>query len=208
MKRWWLLVIFALLLVSSVSAQTSRMGTFTPFGANFGDVLNNILDWFTDNPGWVDALALLVIFLVVGKNVFMQYFKSKALYVTVAVALTVGVLLWERQTGISLILNSGPAGLVVILLAAFFFLFYMIRGFTGMGFVAFAVTYGIFYYYLTYLTNYTPDTFPDWFYRITDFLILDWGWLMTIVLFVLIAIAVIHMFKTIFGFDPTKGEKK
>jgi len=197
--KWWLLLIFGLLLVSAVSAQT---GGFSPYSANFGDSLNNILDFLIDNPGWIDALAVLVIFLVLGRSVFQEYFKSKALYITVAVALTIGVLLWERQSGISLILNSGPAGIVILAVAMLMGLFLLLKHVTGLGIVSFGIAYAIFYYYLVYLTNNTPATFPDWFYTITDYLVYDWGWLLTIILFVVVAIAVIHIFKIIFGGSP------
>ena len=208
-KQLWLLAIFSLLLVSFVAAEyrpTFSPGSFFLYGSNFGDVINNILDWFEENPGWIDAIVMLVIFLVLGKNVFGEYFKSKALYITMAIALTIGVLLWERQTGYSLILNSGPAGLVILLVAMFMFIFFLIRHATGGGYVAFAVTYAIFYYYLVYLTNYTPETFPDWFYTITDYLMFDWGWLLTLILFGIIILAIIHIGKMVFG--KTKEEGK
>lgn len=201
MKRWWLWLIFGLLLVGSVSAQYSP-GGFTPFGGNFGDALNNILDWFTDNPGWIDALVLLVVFLVLGKSVFKEYFKSKALYVTVAVALTVGVLLWERQSGVSLILNSGPAGLVILAVAAFMWFFLFIKHSTGLGYFAFAITYAVFYYYMVYLTNYRPGAFPNWFYDTIDYFMFNFGVVLDIILAIVIIFAIISIFKILFGGKP------
>lgn len=184
-------------------------GGFWPYSADFGTTLNNILDWFTENPGWVDALALLVIFLVLGKRVFMKHFESRALYITIAVALTLGVLLWERQTGVSLILNSGPAGLFILLVAVFMFFFLMIRHATGMGFVAFAITYSIFYYYLMYIVNYPPTYIPDWFYNIIEYTAYNFGWLLQLILGIvfigIIFYGAVHLFKLVLGKEKSGG---
>lgn len=68
----------------------------------------------------IDAVIFLLIFLGLAQSVFRERFKeSRGLYVGVGLFLSFALLLWEEQTGISLLQAFGPMvfGFFVIVLA-------------------------------------------------------------------------------------------
>lgn len=104
---------------------------------------------------YIDAIIFLLIFLSVGKALFLKHFGSggKTLYVAVGLALTLGLLLWEEQTGFSIIYNLGPVGVIALLLILFGAVYFSVHRITLSHFKALLVT--IFIGYL--VTRVFPD---------------------------------------------------
>ncbi len=67
---------------------------------------------------YIDAVIFLLIFLGVGKSVFLTHFGSggKAVYVAVGLALTLGLMMWEERENRSIISQLGPWGLAILVI--------------------------------------------------------------------------------------------
>jgi hypothetical protein len=71
----------------------------------------------------IDAVLFLVIFLSIGKIVFIKHFgqHAKPLYVGIGIFLAFALLLWEERNGIYLLEYAGPAGIVLLLMIIMLF---------------------------------------------------------------------------------------
>jgi len=117
-KQFGLVILFSLLLVSSVfgaySYYDSSLGGFG--GGDLSMMFNDFIDLITENEYLVDAVVFLIVFLILVKKALpAQYAEDKALYVVIAIALTIGIMVYERRTGVSLVINSGWLGLILLL---------------------------------------------------------------------------------------------
>ncbi|MBI1972977.1 hypothetical protein HYS50_03155 [Candidatus Woesearchaeota archaeon] len=113
---------------------------------------------------YIDSIIFLLIFLSVGKALFLSHFGSggKTLYIAIGLALTLGLLLWEEQTGFSIIYNLGPIGVIALLLILFGGVYFAVLRITDSHVKALLVT--IFIGYLVHrmfpdLITYLPDIF-------------------------------------------------
>lgn len=88
-------------------------------GSFFGTGQLSIIEFYEQYHIYIDAMLFLIIFLSIGKAVFLRHFGSggKALYVAVGLALTLALLLWEERTGTSILYEAGLISVFVILLA-------------------------------------------------------------------------------------------
>lgn len=140
MKRQMVLLgLLSLLLVSGVfGAYYGYSGYDWGYGGGVGfGSLSNYFDLFInfieENEYVIDAITFLVIFLILSKKVFGTHFaQDKLLYVVVGIALTIGIMVYERRTlqG-SLIVRSGWLSLLVLLGFAAFMV-YQTGGVTSM----------------------------------------------------------------------------
>ena len=135
---------------------------------------------------YIDAVIFLLIFLGVGKSVFMDHFKSggKAVYVAVGLALTLGLMMWEERMNRSLISELGPWGLailvIVILAGCYIAALNLSERFTGRRkhwlaialTVVFVTTLGVF--------------FPDTQQVIFDILLGIWNFILFIIEYVFV----------------------
>ena len=87
------------------------------YGGGFGYGLT-ITEFYQSYAAYIDAVIFLLIFLGVGKSIFMDHFKSggKAVYVAVGLALTLGLMMWEERENRSIISELGPWGLAILVI--------------------------------------------------------------------------------------------
>ncbi len=111
-----LLAIFSLLLVGSVLGAYSYGGGFGSGDLSY--YFDNFLYFLEQNEYLLDALVFLVIFLIISKKVFSGFTDDKALYIVIGIALTIGIIMYEKETGYSFIINSGRFSLFVLLALA------------------------------------------------------------------------------------------
>jgi hypothetical protein len=116
-KQFGLILLFSLLLVSSVfgaySYYDSSLGGFG--GGDFSGMFERFFDFLMDNQYVVDAVIFLIIFLIMAKRVFAERFADdKALYIVVGIALTIGIMVYERRIQYSLIFNSAWISLLAL----------------------------------------------------------------------------------------------
>ena len=137
-------------------------------GLNSGDLFGygglSVTAFYEQYQLYIDSIIFLLIFLSVGKALFLNHFGSggKTLYVAIGLALTLGVLLWEEQTGFSIIYNLGPVGVIALLLILFGGVYFAVLRITESHVKAFLVT--IFIGFLVDrvfpdLKKYLPDIF-------------------------------------------------
>jgi len=133
-------------------------------GSFFGYGGLSITAFYEQYQIYIDSIIFLLIFLSVGKALFLSHFGSggKTLYVAIGLALTLGLLLWEEQTGFSIIYNLGPIGVIALLLILFGGVYFAVLRITESHIKALLVT--VFIGYLVHrifpeLIGYLPDLF-------------------------------------------------
>ena len=112
---WSLLLLF----IANVSAYvfTRDYGYFSGTGFRISDLYLQYSSWF-------DFVIFLIIFLSLGKSVFGEHFKeSKGIYIGIALILAFALLLYEEQSGFSLIGSLGNWGFLIVILLALIFVF-------------------------------------------------------------------------------------
>ena len=131
-KQWFLICLFSLLLVSSALAAYNFYNPSGAYGAGFGDLgyyFETFLDFLEQNEYVIDAIVFLVIFLVFAKKVFKEKFEDdKILYIVIGVALTIGIMMYERRVGYSFIINSGIFAILVLFMLAIYILSQFTKG--------------------------------------------------------------------------------
>ena len=141
-KRLILLSVFLfslLFIINEVNAQysysSSRYGYYgSSVGGYFGrGGLFSLLDLYNQYPTWFDFGIFLVIFLGLGKAILGEKFGTaggKAVYVGLGILLAFSLLLWEQESGFTLI-AFGPIAFFLLMLVIAFFIFKWIREAAG-----------------------------------------------------------------------------
>lgn len=82
---------------------------------------------------YIDAIIFLIIFLSIGKAVFLDHFKAggKSLYIALGLGLTLALMIWEEQRGFSIIYEAGIVSVIVIVAALLAATYYAIKKATG-----------------------------------------------------------------------------
>lgn len=116
-KQFGLILLFSLLLVSSAfGAYRYYDYSYGGFGGgDFSGMFGSFFDFLEDNQYVVDAVIFLIIFLIMAKKILAEKFADeKALYVVIGIALTIGIMAYERRIGYSLIFNSAWISLLAL----------------------------------------------------------------------------------------------
>ncbi|MBS3144470.1 hypothetical protein J4208_02695 [Candidatus Woesearchaeota archaeon] len=89
------------------------------YGGFYGGGQLSITNFYEEFHVYIDSIIFLIIFLSIGKAVFLKHFNTggKSLYVAVGLALTLGLMIWEERQGIYIIYELGPVGIIVLLAA-------------------------------------------------------------------------------------------
>ena len=132
------------------------------FGGGYGGFgfLNiNFTDFYYSYGSLIDAFLFLLIFMGVGKGVFKEHFKQggTAVYTGLGIFLAFSLLLWEEQTGFSLLLEFGPFVFFAFLLVLFFYIYTWIKHSGAGGVFAGAATYILFW--ILYRFAYVQEKF-------------------------------------------------
>ena len=100
---------------------------------SFGYGQMTITEFYQTYSLYIDAIIFLIIFLSIGKAVFLDHFKTggKTLYVALGLGLTLALMLWEEQQGISIIYEAGVVSVIVIVLALLAGTYFGIKKATG-----------------------------------------------------------------------------
>tara|TARA_Y100000310_G_scaffold345485_1_gene465536 strand:- start:4663 stop:6282 length:1620 start_codon:yes stop_codon:yes gene_type:complete len=124
-----LAVVFVLRSVNAVAYFGQNFGGWTPFGYGFSDIVSMYYAY----PGWFDFFIFLIMFVSIGKAVFGGKFEGKpaqGLAVSMGVALSLGLVLWEYRTGIFILEHSA---IVVFFLASIGMIFGIYKWLKKMG---------------------------------------------------------------------------
>ena len=157
-KQTGLLVLFSLFLVSLVSAQ------YYPYGGSFGFdnigvIFDQILNFLQVNEYLVDAIVFLVVYLIIAKKVFSSFSQDKILYSVIGIALTIGLIMYERKTGYSFVVNSGPFAIAALVLLGVFL--FSKGGLKGFKLLAAGLLYIVLHFWLTGSYSYILYSIPS-----------------------------------------------
>jgi len=90
-------------------------GGWSAFGYGFGDFWS----FYMSYPGWIDFFAFFIVFFSLGNAVFVKKFDKKAgkaLALSLSVFLSLSLVLYEMNLGISLLQEAGGLAVLLILL--------------------------------------------------------------------------------------------
>ena len=152
------LILLLFLLAFNVSAYvfTRDYGVFAGTGFRFSDLYLQYSSWF-------DFFIFLVIFLSLGKSVFGEHFKeSKGIYIGIALILAFALLLYEEQSGFSLIGSLGNWGFLIIIALALIFVFIAISRSGKSPLLGIAIVLLLLFFFLLISANYIG--LYDWLY--------------------------------------------
>lgn len=155
-KRLVIGLIFLLILSTGVSAQYFYEDEYYGgygFGGFGGDIFESILNMYESNPYLFDFFIFLLIFIGITSVVFKERFKetsSKAISLGVSLTLAFGLVMWERNTGITLFTMSSVF-LFIISILVFYVLFAFIEKIANKwvaGCFSYVITYLIFFVFV------------------------------------------------------------
>ncbi len=105
----------------------------------------NIADIYETYSSWIDFFLFLLIFLGLGQSILGEHFKDakggKAVYVGLGIFLSFALLLWEQQTGFSLLKNLGPYAFVIFLLLLGTLIYKWVHNASSSALIAGSITY-------------------------------------------------------------------
>lgn len=126
--EYWHIIVIALAILLFLLLKSNITGGvwYRDYGGGgygfdfFGFEFFSFTDMYQSYGYVIDAVIFLLIFLGLAQSVFKERFKAgKGLYVGIGLFLSFALLLWEEQTGISLLQMFGPVvfGFFIIVLA-------------------------------------------------------------------------------------------
>ena len=155
-KAVFVLLLFLLAFNVSAYVFTRDYGVFSGTGFRLSDLYLQYSSWF-------DFFIFLVIFLSLGKSVFGEHFKeSKGIYIGIALILAFALLLYEEQSGFSLIGSLGNWGFLIIIALALIFVFIAISRSGKSPLLGIAIVLLLLFFFLLISTNYIG--LYDWLY--------------------------------------------
>lgn len=120
------------------------VGYYPYFDSYYSGGIYNIADIYESYSSWIDFFLFLLIFLGLGQSILGEHFKAqggKAVFVGLGIFLAFALLLWEQQTGFSLVKNLGPYAFTVFLLLLGTLIYKWVHGASNNALVAGSVTY-------------------------------------------------------------------
>ncbi len=129
LKKVVLLCSLVLILMNLASAQYYFDQSFSGFGFFSGGGFDDILIIYENNSTWFDFFIFLLIFLGLTQAVFGEgHFKkqSKTISIGLSLALSFGLVFWERNTGVNL-LTLGPFAFLILLLLIFYIIYSILK---------------------------------------------------------------------------------
>ena len=128
LKKVVLLAAVLVLLMNFASAQYYYDYNYGSFGL-FGSGSDDILFFYESNAGWIDFFVFLLIFLGLTQAVFSSGHlrsQTKPLAIGLSLALSFGLVIWERNTGIN-ILAFGPVAFLMLSMLIFYVIFSFLK---------------------------------------------------------------------------------
>ncbi|MBI2672187.1 hypothetical protein HYX16_04600 [Candidatus Woesearchaeota archaeon] len=116
------------LLINLASAQFFYDNSYDSFGF-FGSGAGDILFFYESNAGWIDFFIFLLIFMGLTQAVFSTSHlkgQAKSLAIGLSLALSFGLMIWERNTGINL-LAFGPVAFLILSILIFYVVFSLLK---------------------------------------------------------------------------------
>lgn len=135
-------------------------------GRGMGEVFS-VLDIYYQYPSWFDFFIFLLIFLGLGKGVFGEHFEKrggKFVYTGLGVFLAIALLIWEQQTGTTLVELFGPWALIILVFVLAFYLFKWIKDATDSGLLAISLTIIFLYLFTTGIFDFFGYGALDWLF--------------------------------------------
>lgn len=151
-KKVVLLGVFLLILMNFASAQYYSYDYYDSFSSFGGS--DNILYIYESNSSLIDFFLFLLIFLGITQAIFSQgHFasQSKILSIGISLALSIGIVFWERNTGFNL-LTFGPFAFLIILILIYYVILNMLMKMGTQWWVAGAFAYVIVFSILVILS--------------------------------------------------------
>ncbi|MDP3917524.1 MAG: hypothetical protein Q8Q42_04550 [Nanoarchaeota archaeon] len=152
----------------SVNAVVYLGQTYTGMGIGgyyYGDIQNLYYSY----PGWIDFILFLMIFTSLGKFVFGKKFKDNSsaangLSLSLGVALSLGMVLWESSTGVFLLKNMAVLALGLGIVAIFVLLYLVFRKWMRIGqllslILALVASYFLWHFVARYVVGMGPVDF-------------------------------------------------
>lgn len=140
-------VLISILLVLIINLASAQYYYDSSYGFGFVGGFDDILVLYEQNSTWFDFFIFLLIFLGLTRAVFGQSHlrgQTKPISIGLSLALSFGLVMWERNTGINL-LAFGPVAFLIILLLIMYVIFYLLTNLGTGKWVAAAWTYAIAY---------------------------------------------------------------
>src|SRR3989344_7895537 len=122
----------------------------------------DILELYYQYTSFFDLGIFLAIFLGLGQSILGKHLEGggKAVYVGLGIFLSIALLIWERQTGFSLLENFGPWAFFIIIILLSVFVYSILDQTTGSGLIGMGGAYIVFYMaYFGLLDQYTGFNF-------------------------------------------------
>ena len=116
---------FSFILMNAVDALVYLGQSYSGWGM-FGYGFDDIVSLYYMYPGWIDFFIFFGIFVSLGKAVFGKKFEGgagKGLAVSVGVALSLGLVLFENNTGVYLLAESAMVVFFLASIAVFYGIF-------------------------------------------------------------------------------------
>ncbi len=120
------------------------VGYYPYLDSYYSGGIYNIADIYESYSSWIDFFLFLIIFLGLGQAVLGEHFKAqggKAVFVGLGIFLAFALLLWEQQTGFSLVKNLGPYAFTVFLLLLGTLIYKWIHNASSSALIAGSITY-------------------------------------------------------------------
>ena len=180
-KQLFLICLFSLLLVSCVFGAYRYYDYSYGYGGGIGSLFDTFLNLIEQNSFLVDAIVFLVIFLVLAKKMFKDYSKESSLYIVIGIALTIGIMMYERRVGYSFIVNFGGFSWLILLA----FVVYLISSteLVGLKMISLGILGLITLFYM-------PNRFPQFWYYMPPSL----SSLLILISFVVLIIGIVKLF--------------
>ncbi len=143
------------------------------FGGFRGGEVFDILELYYQYPSVFDLTIFLLIFLGLGQAVLGEHFKeagTKTTYVGLGIFLALALLLWERQTGYSLLENFGPWAFFIMIVLLAVMVYRFVSTATDSPLMGIGIAYIVFYlFYIGVLESYLgPGSFIGYYFPNSD----------------------------------------
>jgi|TARA_Y100000310_G_scaffold159627_1_gene159341 hypothetical protein len=199
-------VFLLLVIISSISGGITGGVAYGRSGFGFGSgEFFNIIDLYQQYSSWFDFAIFLIIFLGLGQTVLGKHFGGeeggaggKAVYIGLAVFLSFALLIWEQQSGFSLLENFGPWAFLFFILILAIWIFKTVEGAVNSVFIAIAVSYTVFYvFYRSVVAGGAFFGFDSIVYNYLYALPFDLDGILTLLFWIFLILGVVGVFKLV-----------
>ncbi len=192
--------VFSFILMNTVDALVYLGQSYSGWGM-FGYGFDDIVSLYYMYPGWIDFFIFFGIFLSLGKAVFGQKFEGgagKGLALSIGVALSLGLVLFESNTGIYLLAESAMIVFFLASVGVFYGLFVLLHKKMDLNkAISFFVSLIATYFMWLLITSYTGLGTLD--FIDFGFNNLNMGGPLSLMLWLIFAYAIVKLLILLFG---------